>query len=594
LKDLRKARADDLLVGALSYLRAIPQHLSDYEAAAKRLGDPWFIAYAELHRATAQRKTGDAPGAELRLLQALASCKRANLELRCAQLESELAHLYTVEHRLTEARTHALAGLELARRLNEWGVEGQFLEHLGNIAQHSGSYPMARAFLLEQGLRTPDHCEIQSYVQEMIAHAYLNELDVPRARAELARVPLCGKPPGLTYAMILAELARHSPPEAEQQRFDEAVSALRAREDLGAGEKVFVKNLEGRARLEKDRAVGAKLLREVIADAAQLGPSNGPAQQARAHAYAALLLDAGKHQEYASALQLFAEEKGGTPPARCALAVEVQDERVLVVARGPDGKDHGDYRADRKSKGFDPSKVVPPPLIEVLRGCDSVQVLARTLVHGHAGLLPPQLAWSYALPRAAPASKLSQPRRLVVTDVESPPALALPRLRSAEVSTPHDLTLRGAEATPDRVLRELEEATEAELHVHGMINPGVSDASFLVLSPDAAGRYALTAADLKGRALRGAPVVYLGACRAAYLAPYVHQAWGLPTAFLEAGARAVVAALTDVPDAQAGPFFERVRGRVAQGEAPAVAVRNERLAALDKGQTWVTSVIVFE
>ena len=58
----------------------------------------------------------------------------------------------------------------------------------------------------------------------------------------------------------------------------------------------------------------------------------------------------------------------------------------------------------------------------------------------------------------------------------------------------------------------------------------------LVLSPGSDGTWALTARSLAHERLPGRPIVILGACHAAETAPYLHEAWGLPLAFLRAGA----------------------------------------------------------
>jgi hypothetical protein len=64
---------------------------------------------------------------------------------------------------------------------------------------------------------------------------------------------------------------------------------------------------------------------------------------------------------------------------------------------------------------------------------------------------------------------------------------------------------------------------------------------------------------------------------------------------VEAGARAVFAATVDLPDAQAGPFFNAVRARIRAGAAPSVALRDERLQWLQRpGAEWVRQVLLFE
>jgi hypothetical protein len=155
--------------------------------------------------------------------------------------------------------------------------------------------------------------------------------------------------------------------------------------------------------------------------------------------------------------------------------------------------------------------------------------------------------------------------------------------------------LRGASATPARVLSELGDATEIELDAHGLIDLDVSDTWLLALSPDADGRFALTAGEIERQRLRGQPLVVLGACYAGRVAPYLHEPWSLPMAFIDAGARAVFASAAAIPDASAGPFFDALLARVHRGQSPAVALRDERVARLrDDPGSWVRHVLSFE
>ncbi|MET0405137.1 MAG: CHAT domain-containing protein [Cystobacter sp.] len=186
----------------------------------------------------------------------------------------------------------------------------------------------------------------------------------------------------------------------------------------------------------------------------------------------------------------------------------------------------------------------------------------------------------------------------MVSDVLAPASLGLPRLApwSPEPFTKGSrVDLNGPAATPARVLAEMTWADEVDVHAHGLVNLGVSDASFIVLSPAPDGRYALTAGDVRQHVLRRAPVVVLGSCRAARASPFLHEPWSLPVAFLEAGARAVLAFPMDIPDTEAGAFFQSVRSRIRSGVHPAVAVRDERMRVLQsRPDSWVRTVVVFE
>jgi hypothetical protein len=183
---------------------------------------------------------------------------------------------------------------------------------------------------------------------------------------------------------------------------------------------------------------------------------------------------------------------------------------------------------------------------------------------------------------------------LVAGDATPPPdALRLPRLAPA-VAPPGATSLTGADATPARVLAALATTSYAELHVHGLVDLSTADASFLALSPGTDGEWRLTAGAVRAARLQSAPVVVLAACRAAEVAPYLHQRWSLPDALLAAGARAVIAADVDLPDAPARALFDAIHRRIAGGTAPAAAVAAERAAAVAGGQAWAAHVMVFE
>ena len=89
-------------------------------------------------------------------------------------------------------------------------------------------------------------------------------------------------------------------------------------------------------------------------------------------------------------------------------------------------------------------------------------------------------------------------------------------------------------------------------------------------------------------------IVVLAACHAGQVAPYLHAVWSLPVAFVEAGARAVLASPAPIHDAEAGPFFEAVLQRIRAGQPPASALRDERVAWLGRGVGWVREVLLFE
>jgi hypothetical protein len=146
------------------------------------------------------------------------------------------------------------------------------------------------------------------------------------------------------------------------------------------------------------------------------------------------------------------------------------------------------------------------------------------------------------------------------------------------------------------VLEAMVDAGEVELHAHGMTSPAVSDASLVVLAPDRDGSYALSADRVRATRLRRAPLVLLATCGGARTAPFLHEPFSLPVAFIEAGASAVLASSVDIPNS-AGGFFEEVRERIRSGTRPSVALKEVRqrwLKAPTPDAHWLPHVLLFE
>src|SRR5439155_27060566 len=94
------------------------------------------------------------------------------------------------------------------------------------------------------------------------------------------------------------------------------------------------------------------------------------------------------------------------------------------------------------------------------------------LVVGLPDLLPPGAAWSYRVSRGVPAvSPAPAPqRRLLVTSAVPPPSLHLAPLNAPAPPGPEWTVLRGEAATPRRVLEAMKDATEVQIHAHGLVN----------------------------------------------------------------------------------------------------------------------------
>jgi CHAT domain-containing protein len=236
-------------------------------------------------------------------------------------------------------------------------------------------------------------------------------------------------------------------------------------------------------------------------------------------------------------------------------------------------------------------------------------------------VLPIEFAWSYRIdtaptsappaglsladgdrppvPRAAASAADSTPRhptRVVIANAEPPASLGVARLLPWGSAEAPDVLLDGPAATPSRALEEFADATFIEIHAHGVVDASGSGDSFVMLSPDRDGQYALTATAIRGQRLRGSPIVILAACHAAATATYRHEAWGLPAAFIAGGARAVIASIGVIDDADAGAFFDDVRGHIERGAPSAIALRDARVAWLTThpAAAWVRSLMVFQ
>ncbi|MFP2925193.1 CHAT domain-containing protein [Pyxidicoccus sp. 3LG] len=597
LEEVLRAGERDLYMGALLHERKVEEHLATFAKLAAQVGDPWFLLLAEQEKALAAIKRGELLHAEQLLLGAVALCKEQPIGYRCMSVEEDLSDLYRQLHRIPESTQHAQAALTGYRSDSRWSEDRHLLQ-LGQNARYLGHAALARAYLEEVLSRNPGNCNIRHFVRANDALALLDEFSLVEARASMADALSCKAPLSIAGARTLVELARMKPDPEQDQKLLEGLEAMRSRGTLTPGELALTTHFEGRYYVERERARGEELLRRAITEARQLPSHEVDARKAHAYSYTSLLFAAGKAHEYERALALFGEEMGGVLPRQCLLAATVDGERTLALALGADGHMQGYYDASRTTPlGENVEGLVSEVLVASLRGCEQVAVVARPPLHGRAGLLPADMAWAYYVLRPSPGAPAPGPtRRLVVADVVAPQALGLATLGAWEGGAGEGtMLLSGPHATPSRVLAAMTDATEVEVHAHGLLNPNLSDASLLVLSQEEGGRYALTAGEVQSRKLRGQPLVILAACRAAHGAHWTYARFSLPVAFIEAGARTVLAATVDVPDAEAGAFFGSVRDRIRSGAHAAVALRDVRMEWLRRdSRSWVRSVLVFD
>ncbi len=593
------SKEDDILLGALVAMDATSRHLVVFEAKAAASGDPWFLSLAAQERARADIKAGNRTRAIQILREARGRCTAGGLEYRCMMLDRELSGSYLRLLQFELARAQANLGWKMSRSRGEWQLESIMLWLLSEDARSAGDTSLARAYLMELLERDKDNPDTARRAHQALALWELLDLRGDAARREIEAALATGRPLGLPGLFALAEISRMKRASEDEARLTQQLEALMPR--LSPGDRLIATHVLGRFLIERDEARGNELLWSVIREAetpALAGDS--AARRARLYSFTSLIFAVGRRKDFQQALELFEREHQGELPRSCLLAATEDFERTLFVVRGADGVLAGDF--DEKRRQPLPQRlngdVVPEPLLARLDSCEKVEVLARPPLHGRAGLLPSKLAWSYLTRTKAPRTPRPGPAiHLVVSDVELPPDVPLRRLNAWNASFGPDerpVKLSGAEAIPSRVLASMKNATEIDLVAHGILND-YSDASYLLLAPEPGGPE-LNISKVRTASLEGAPFVVLAACRAAHTTFSGDGPSSLPAAFIEAGARGVLAATVEIPDLEAEEFFNAVRERMRSRTSPAQALRDERLRWLrgGRGEKWLDSVLLFE
>ena len=593
----------DLLLGAL--LRVQPQTpdiLDEAARLARAAHDPYFDELATEKDAEAKLATGRALEAELALREAVARCAARDTELRCAYLHIALIKLYLARHRPTDAAATAMVALTRSRRLGVYWDERLLFDYLSDAARYERNYAQMRAYLREAALRSTA-CDQQLGRREALADAEVSELQFAAARGELDQARPCTTPMSLVRAQTEADLARFDGTPERTAALRGELDRMRRETATSAGQRALVDAIEGRLLSASDAAGARALLLRAIAAADALRYDDVEGTKARTLAYRSLLVLGAGDLDPAAQLALFAAAARVPPRPGCALGALVDGERLVLVARDAEGQFHpvSEPRAFA-TPDFDARTLVPPAVAHALAGCPRVDVLALAPLYGQPRLLPPELAWSYRGPAGTPPPPgAGHHSVLTVEDTRPPAALGLPRLQSpsheprggATGADVDEIVLAGAEATPHRVRRELAAADLAEFHAHGFVDLGISDVSLIALSTDLDGSFALTARVIAGLHLSRAPFITLAACDAAYTAPYLHEPWSLPYAFLLAGARGVLAPATAVPDKDAGSFFRSVGDQILRGIDPAIVLRDQRMQRRTSAD-WVDAVVLFD
>ena len=619
LADLERTGPDDIRMGAMVFAGKVGSQLDDYRRLAAATGDPWFTLIAENAAALDDIAQHRPAAAEHRLQEAIALGRREHMAYRTIRLESDLIKLHKRNLQLSQAAVEATSAYRDAIVAGEWVLEMSALSDLASIHHNRSDPGLARAYLTELAQRAEAglasgadeslNCQDRLYAYESLANISLMQLDPDGARADLARAPSCQTTAPsveqaaliLRYALVRSELYRFGHRTDDARLARDSLAALRdVPATVAPGKDALVAYIEGDLAVKDDPTAGRRSLRQAISLATH--PEDEFSIKARAYSFALLALEAGRAAAFDEVFAVVAQSLGVHEPARCAVAIAADAERSVVAFRDAHGAIGGAYAGAPPSGRREVSTVVPPGVVERVRSCEHVAVLARAPVLGAGRLLPPEIAWSYLLTDRS--SSPSQPRhdvsarRLVIANPDAPPDLNLPAL-APYPDEPRDagvVILRGADATPGRVLVAMRDASVVEFHTHGFIADDLFEVSRLVLSPDVDRQYALTPGDLARVHLDASPLVILGACHAAISSRAPEGGMGLAEAFLRSGASAVIASPDAIQDRGAPAFFAAVRDGIARGADPAVALRDERVrrSSMSQDDAWISGVVVFQ
>ncbi len=577
LADLKAAgpALDDLRLGVILAGGQVRERLDEVEGLVAGLDYPLFQLLPVQER-FAQGRPRPSDHVLARRL-----CDNASWALRCGQIDHWDAGLHLAVGQWAGAER--LAARAVAR-LSAGGapkLEDNARVQLGEVLRLRARIALGVATAIEVGERaSATDCAARRSVHNGLAELERRRGAAARARAYLAHPEACPAgvdPMGLAAAV---DLARDTGEASDRELAMQWLTAARTAGLPG----LLVDVADARLRFDL-RPIEA---RDVLMRASTQAIDDDVSRAVADWASRTLIAADGARGDWHAVFEHTLRALGQTGPVTCAIALATDDTIHTAAWRDATGRNGG-------AQWREPARwpALPPT---ALQGCTSTAVVALSPLHGR----PPPWSlgtWAWSSGRAAPPPTTSAPRPLVVAATTPPPELLdLPTLAPVPIPT-GSRGLSGADATPARVAAALTDATYVELHAHGLVDLDTDDGGFIALSPDASGDWRMTASDVRGLKLAGAPVVVLAACHAAEATPHALRRWSLPDAFLAAGARAVIAADVAVPDDLIRAFVDDVRGRLERGEAPAVAAAAARAALVARdpaSASWVERLMVFE
>jgi cellulose synthase operon protein C len=572
---------------------------------ARETGDDWLEIRADGALAVQDAISGDAFGATRRLQALVDRCLAAGFRRLCEEQRLRRSWVLDFRHTFAEAVESSQAARGNARALADQPLERIALVRLAYHAAGLTEPGEVRAIFAELTAMTEESCEIRGLMVLLLANIALREHDLEGVRRELKAGAACPEHLGVGGANVLRALVAAGGTHEEHELLIQTLAALRRQGGEPPARELMLAALEARLLAPTPERTLERLRR--LRPASLALPDDDWSVSARLLIHLPLVSDAVARGNHRLAFTLFLAMLRVPWPTddRCWLGLAVDGASATAVVRDRQTLLGEALPAEPLMRGGQVG--LSAALSTALSRCREIAVLTIGELYGRPGLLPPEWAWAYAgpSPRTGPATppRLASSRvRLVIADVPTPPELDLDPLApwTAHPRPSTELVYRGGpDATPTEILRRAPEADEIDFHVHGVLDRALSTAPYLVLAPDPGGRYALTAEAVRNVPLwRRSPVVLLAACEAARRGEGGRGSWSLPRAFLEAGARAVVAAPSDIPDAEAGAFFEEISDaldRAASAAAAVQQVRHRHASPARAGRApWFDDIIVFE
>jgi tetratricopeptide (TPR) repeat protein len=581
------------------------------KATGRAAGEKWSGILADQRRADAEFRLRHYEESARISQDALDRCRALAVDIVCNRLERQLVLALGALYRITEALGHLRAALVEARHQRWIDQQADLLELAGELESLSMRPSLARAYFEELLLNPRARCAERGNGAETAAWLALKQHRVWEAANFINLSPDCGGgDPILTTNGVLtaATLRRMGGAGLLESRVTDSLRLIE-RSNERAGRYLYLL-ARGLWLLPEQPVLARQLLDAALEDTSGLPAEHVERRYVERRTHLALAFEAARAMDWRTSLAELAASPGVALPDQhddgaCVLGVASDVDRSLAITRDAAGTVLGTYRAQPIDEieplrdAQEPPPVLPASLRRALASCREVKVVAPDSQRAWTAIgLPDTVPWVYTVRRAGPrppAAADGSGERLIVANPEPPPALRLPPLAPTAVDEGASTrVLRGREANPARVLAELPRADFVEFRVHGVADPNLSEFTALMLSPDRDGRYMLTAREVGSLSLPRHPIVVLAACGAAARATQRPDASELAGAFVRAGARGVIAAMTSIPDAEADAFFATVRARMAGGRSVAVALNEARSAWPEANRSWVSGVVVFE